>query len=100
DSVTFKDLHKPNGHELNAFDWARKSIQHAILRSRRRWNMYHPSVWARACGLSDTDVTEFSTHHDVICVRSGKVKGGYLIFGKIRLCAIHDEQGYGYIHVR
>ncbi|KAG9316392.1 hypothetical protein JVU11DRAFT_2425 [Chiua virens] len=57
-------------------------------------------MWSRAVGLSDTDLTNFTIERDLVQVRSGLVSYGTIIFGKIRIPAVNDELGRGYIHVR
>lgn len=56
-------------------------------------------MWARAKGLSDDELTSFS-RDDLVQVRNGQASYGHVIFGKLRLPAINDKQGEGFIHVR
>jgi hypothetical protein len=57
-------------------------------------------MWSRAVGLSDAELTDFTIEQDLIEVRSGAVSYGAIILGKIRIPAVNDELGLGYVHVR
>jgi len=56
-------------------------------------------MWARAARLSDDELTSFS-RDDLVLVRNGQASYGHIIFGKLRLPAVHDALGEGYIHIR
>jgi len=45
-------------------------------------------------------IGSFPSQNDLVEVRSGATSYGTIIFGKIRLPAVKDEQGEGYVHVR
>jgi hypothetical protein len=57
-------------------------------------------MWSRATGLSDEQLTNFNPENDLILVRSGATPYGTIIFGKIRLPAVKDDEGEGFVHVR
>ena len=59
-----------------------------------------PRMWSRAAGVSDHDLTNFDIKKDLVEVRAGPTTYGVIILGKIRLPAIKDDLGEGYIHVR
>jgi hypothetical protein len=56
-------------------------------------------MWARAAGLSDDELTSFS-RDDFVQIRNGQASYGHVIFGKLRLPAVNDKLGEGFIHVR
>jgi hypothetical protein len=56
-------------------------------------------MWARATGLSDDELTSFS-RDDLVQARNGQASYGHIIFGKLRLPAVNDALGEGFIHVR
>lgn len=57
-------------------------------------------MWSRAAGLSDAELTHFTIEQDLVQVRSGSVSYGTIILGKIRIPAVNDELGKGYLYVR
>lgn len=57
-------------------------------------------MWSRAAGLSDAQLTHFTIEHDLVQVCSGVVSYGTIILGKIKIPAVKDELGSGYVHVR
>ncbi|KAG1716415.1 hypothetical protein ID866_767 [Astraeus odoratus] len=57
-------------------------------------------MWSRANGLSDEELTSFTVEDDLVEIRTGAVSYGTLIFGKVRIPAVRDELGEGFIHVR
>ena len=57
-------------------------------------------MWSRAAGVSDKALTNFDISKDLVAVRAGQTTYGVIILGKIRLPAINDDQGEGFIHVR
>ncbi|OAX41074.1 hypothetical protein K503DRAFT_713348 [Rhizopogon vinicolor AM-OR11-026] len=56
-------------------------------------------MWARAAGLSDDELTRFS-RDDLVQARNGQASYGHIIFGKLRLPAVYDQLGEGFIHIR
>lgn len=57
-------------------------------------------MWARARGLDDDALTSFVIEKDLVEVRAGSTAYGTIIFGKLRIPAISDSEGEGFIHVR
>lgn len=57
-------------------------------------------MWARAAGVSDHDLTAFEFERDLVAVRSASTSYGTIILGKLRIPAINDELGEGFVHVR
>ena len=57
-------------------------------------------MWARAAGLSDAELVGFDLQQDLVLCRSGPTSYGTIILGKIRVPAINDDEGEGFIHVR
>jgi hypothetical protein len=76
------------------------TIKHEILKSRHDWNKHEPRMWSRAAHLSDHELTHFDLKQDLVLVSSALSTYGTIILGKIRIPAINDDQGEGFIHVR
>jgi hypothetical protein len=57
-------------------------------------------MWARAAGISDHDLVNFDLKKDLVEVRAGPTAYGVIILGKIRLPAVNDDLGEGFVHVR
>lgn len=57
-------------------------------------------MWSRAAGLTDHALTDFTIKNDLILVRSAATSYGTIILGKIRIPAVNDDEGEGFIHVR
>lgn len=57
-------------------------------------------MWSRAAGISDEDLVAFNLRDDLVEVRSAPTSYGSIILGKIRIPAVRDEEGEGFIHVR
>jgi len=92
--------HKPHENAIEAFHHVRHHIDAAIKKSRHDWNIHEPKMWSRADGLSDEELTAFDLKKDLVLCRSGATSYGTIIFGKIRIPAVHDEEGEGFVHVR
>jgi len=75
-------------------------IKGEILISRNRWDHHEPRMWTRAARLSDGELTKFSLSEDLVLVSSAATAYGTIILGKIRIPAINDDQGEGFVHVR
>ena len=75
-------------------------IKKAIIHSRRDWDKHEPRMWARASGLSDDELANFNIRHDLVLIRSAPTSYGTIVLGKIRLPAVNDQQGDGFVHVR
>jgi len=91
--------HPPHENAIAAFKHVLHDIHAAVIKSRHEWDQHEPKMWARASALSDHQLAGF-TEHDVVEIRSGKVSYGTIIFGKIRIPAVKDEDGEGFIFVR
>lgn len=57
-------------------------------------------MWERAAGLSDAELVAFSVEKDLVECRSAPTSYGTVILGKVRIPAVNDEEGEGYVHVR
>ncbi|KAK0241817.1 hypothetical protein EDD85DRAFT_416963 [Armillaria nabsnona] len=100
EELVFNDPHSPHPNALLAFGKVLGRIKFEILKSRKDWDKHEPKMWSRAHGVSDDDLTAFNLEEDLVLVRSAPTSYGTIILGKIRLPAINDDQGEGYIHVR
>lgn len=57
-------------------------------------------MWARANGVSDAELAKFEFAQDLVAVRAAPTSYGTVILGKLRLPAVRDELGEGFVHVR
>lgn len=57
-------------------------------------------MWSRAAGLTDAELVSFTVENDLVECRSAPTSYGTIILGKIRLPAVKDEEGAGFVHVR
>ncbi|KIJ67949.1 hypothetical protein HYDPIDRAFT_173679 [Hydnomerulius pinastri MD-312] len=96
--LTLNDPHKPHQNAIDAFKHVLHEIKHAIRESRRTYA--EPMMWSRAAGLSDHQLVDFEIEKDLVLVRAAVVSYGTIILGKIRIPAVNDELGEGYVHVR
>ncbi|KAI0719256.1 hypothetical protein C8T65DRAFT_52019 [Cerioporus squamosus] len=92
--------HAPTDKAIEAFEVVEHTIKSEILKSRHDWNKHEPRMWSRAEGVSDADLVAFSIRNNLVEIRSAPTSYGTIILGKIRLPAINDAEGEGYIHVR
>jgi len=99
EEVSFNEPHHPTQLAKEAFSVVLHRIKFEIIKSRKDWDLHEPKMWSRAAGLSDHELTNF-TVEDLTLVSSGLASYGTIIFGKIRIPAINDEEGAGYVHVR
>ncbi|CEL57871.1 hypothetical protein RSOLAG1IB_02615 [Rhizoctonia solani AG-1 IB] len=100
DTVNLSEPHPPTGRGLEAFNEVLPKIKQAVISSRRDWDNHEPRMWARASGLSDEQLTSFVIEDDLVEVRAGSTSYGTIVFGKIRIPGLKDEEGEGFIHVR
>ncbi|KAI6121473.1 hypothetical protein F5141DRAFT_1186693 [Pisolithus sp. B1] len=100
DQVSLTAPHAPHARAVEAFNFVLPEIKHAVIASRHDWDVHEPKMWSRAAGLSDEKLTTFTIEDDLVEIRTGVVSYGTIIFGKIRLPAVNDELGEGFIHVR
>lgn len=123
EEVILNAPHQPHPNSLEAFGHVLHDIKHAIIHSRRDWDKHEPKMWSRASGISDQELVDFTLEvrlkaqrlmsllivpadctiylqKDLVVVRSAPVSYGTVILGKIRIPAIDDDEGEGFIHVR
>ncbi|CAE6464893.1 unnamed protein product [Rhizoctonia solani] len=100
DTVSLSEPHPPTGRGLEAFNEVLPKIKLAVINSRRDWDNHEPRMWARANSLSDEQLTSFVIENDLVEVRAGSTSYGTIVFGKIRIPGLKDEEGEGFIHVR
>jgi len=100
EEVSLNAPHPPHRNAVEAFDHVLRQIKHEILHSRHDWDKHEPRMWSRAASLTDAQLTHFTIEQDLVQVRSGAVSYGTIILGKIRIPAVNDELGPGYVHVR
>ncbi|KAI0675318.1 hypothetical protein C8Q78DRAFT_1011710 [Trametes maxima] len=92
--------HAPTEKAFEAFEVVERTIKTEILKSRRDWDKHEPRMWSRASSISDDDLVAFTIRGDLVECRSAPTSYGTIILGKIRLPAVRDEEGEGFIHVR
>ncbi|KAG6903079.1 hypothetical protein C0995_006266 [Termitomyces sp. Mi166 len=100
ETVDLNDSHLPHANAIEAFTIVLPTIKNEILKSRHHWDKHEPRMWSRASDISDDDLVNFDVNVDLVKIRSGSTSYGTVIFGKIRIPAIYDEEGQGFIHVR
>ncbi|KAE9411243.1 hypothetical protein BT96DRAFT_930395 [Gymnopus androsaceus JB14] len=100
EEVVLNDPHHPKENSFQAFHHVIHDIKHNILHNRREWDKHEPRMWSRASGLTDHQLIDFTIEKDLVLVRSAPVSYGTIILGKIRIPAINDEEGEGFVHVR
>ncbi|KAI5123699.1 hypothetical protein M0805_001725 [Coniferiporia weirii] len=98
--VELNEPHPPHPNAIEAFEVVEHAIKAAILKSRHHWDAHEPRMWARAAGLSNEQLVDFSIAKDLVLVRSGPTAYGTIIFGKLRIPAVNDDEGAGFVHVR
>ena len=85
---------------IEAFNAVVHDIKAEIIKSRHHWDKHEPKMWSRAAGLSDHELIDFTIEKDLVEVRSAPTSYGTIILGKIRIPAVQDEEGSGFVHVR
>ncbi|KAF8609537.1 hypothetical protein BDV93DRAFT_485184 [Ceratobasidium sp. AG-I] len=100
DTVTLNPPHPPQQRAIEAFNEVLPKIKLAIISSRLDWNNHEPRMWSRASGLDDAALMNFVIEDDLVEVRAAGTAYGTIIFGKIRIPAINDSEGEGFVHVR
>ncbi|KAI0032233.1 hypothetical protein K488DRAFT_86035 [Vararia minispora EC-137] len=98
--VEFNAPHTPHPNAIEAFNVVLHTIKSEIVKSRHHWDKHEPKMWSRAQGLTDHQLTNFTVENDLVEVRSGPTSYGTIILGKIRIPAVNDELGEGFVHVR
>lgn len=100
EQITLNDPHPPQANAIEAFNILLPTIKAEIVKSRHHWDKHEPRMWRRASGLDDKHLVSFKIEEDLVEIRSAPTSYGTIIFGKIRLPAVNDEEGEGFIHVR
>jgi len=100
EEVVLNAAHPPKENSFEAFGHVVHDIKHHILHNRREWDKHEPRMWGRASNLTDHQLIEFTLEKDLVLVRSAPVSYGTIILGKIRIPAINDDEGEGFVHVR
>ncbi|KAG9126977.1 hypothetical protein FRC07_001195 [Ceratobasidium sp. 392] len=90
ETVTLNAAHPPQGRAIEAFNEVLPKIKLAVISSRHDWDNHEPRMWSRASGLSDPELSGFVIENDLVEVRA--------VIGKIRIPAINDSEGEGFIH--
>ena len=85
---------------MEAFGVVEKQIKAEIVKSRHHWDKHEPKMWSRAAGISDHDLVDFDFEKDLVEIRSAIVSYGTIVLGKLRLPAVDDAEGEGFVHVR
>ncbi|KAF8497640.1 hypothetical protein JB92DRAFT_2745419, partial [Gautieria morchelliformis] len=90
----------PHPSAIEAFTHVLHQIKSEILKSRHHWDKHEPKMWSRASSLSDHDLVNFDLANDLLQVRAGLTTYGTILLGKLRIPAVNDAEGEGFIHVR
>jgi hypothetical protein len=100
EQLTFNKPHVPHPNALSAYHTVQHQIKAALVKSRHDWNKHEPRMWARTAHLSDDQLAGFHLEKDLVLVSSAVASYGTIILGKIRIPAVNDDLGEGFIHVR
>ncbi|KAG8721608.1 hypothetical protein FRC08_011798 [Ceratobasidium sp. 394] len=100
ETVVLNPPHPPQERAIEAFNEVLPKIKLAIISSRHDWDNHEPRMWSRASGLTDPELSNFVIENDLVEVRAGATSYGTIILGKIRIPAINDSEGEGFVHVR
>ncbi|KAJ8509074.1 hypothetical protein ONZ45_g8721 [Pleurotus djamor] len=100
EQINWNEPHPPRENAIEAFNVVLPTIKEEIIKSRRHWDQHEPKMWSRASGLSNEELVAFTMENDLVEVRSGPTSYGTIILGKIRIPAVNDEEGEGFVHVR
>jgi hypothetical protein len=98
--VDLNPPHRPHPNAIEAFNSLLHTIKTEIVKSRQHWDMHEPRMYARAASLSDHKLTTFTIEEDLVEVRSASTSYGTIIFGKLRIPLVKDDEGEGFIHIR
>ena len=98
--LSFNAPHPPTEKAIEAFNVVLHDIKIEILKSRNHWDLHEPKMWSRAAGLSDTELVAFTIETDLVECRSAPTSYGTIILGKVKLPAVQDAEGAGFVHVR
>ncbi|CEH12236.1 hypothetical protein CBOM_00231 [Ceraceosorus bombacis] len=97
EDVQLSEEHAPQERAIDAFTRLEPKIKQELLKSRAHWDAHEPRMYSKVSGVSDEDLSSFSSSKDLVAVRAGAVSYGTIIFGKIRLAKAGND---AYIHVR
>ena len=98
--LNFNAPHAPRQNAIEAFNVILPKIKSEIVKSRLHWDQHEPKMWSRAAGLDNRELTAFTIEQDLVEVRSAATTYGNVILGKVRIPAVRDDEGEGFIHVR
>jgi hypothetical protein len=100
EQLNFNDAHAPKENALEAFTLVLPKIKYELIKSRHDWDAHEPRMYSRLQGISDEEFTSFDLTKDLVQVRSASTTYGQIVLGKIRIPAVRDAQGEGFVHVR
>ncbi|KAF8578701.1 hypothetical protein K439DRAFT_1621102 [Ramaria rubella] len=100
ETVVFNEPHAPHPSAIEAFSVVLTEIKSAIVQSRHDWDKHEPAMWSRAHGLSNHQLTQFTLAEDLVEVRAGATAYGTILLGKLRIPAVKDSEGEGFLHIR
>ncbi|EGN99812.1 hypothetical protein SERLA73DRAFT_180029 [Serpula lacrymans var. lacrymans S7.3] len=100
EEVNLVAAHAPHEKAIEAFNHVLHTIKHDLIKTRHDWDKHDPRTFLRVKDLSDAQLTHFSVENDLIEIRTGAVSYGTIILGKIRIPAVNDAEGQGFVHVR
>jgi hypothetical protein len=100
EQLYFNEPHAPKPNAIDAFEALFPTLKAEIVKSRHHWDQHEPRMWVRACSLSDNELIAFNVAEDLVEVRSAATSYGTIILGKLRLPAVNDDEGEGFVHVR
>ncbi|KAL8277674.1 hypothetical protein RQP46_009947 [Phenoliferia psychrophenolica] len=101
-TVVLNEEHAPHPSALEAFGQVEHHIKFELVKLRHQWNKHEPRMFQRAPvdTVSDEKLADWDLKKDLVSIRSGPTSYGTILIGKLRLPAVHDAQGEGFIHVR
>lgn len=100
EEIVLNAPHTPTTKAIEAFNVVLHDIKTEIVKSRHHWNQHEPKMWSRVADLSDAELVQFTIERDLVECRSAPTSYGTVILGKIRVPAVSDDDGEGFIHVR
>lgn len=57
-------------------------------------------MWSRAADVPDAALVGFELARDLVAVRAAPTSYGTILLGSIRIPAVRDAEGEGFVHVR
>ncbi|KAI0785624.1 hypothetical protein C8Q75DRAFT_800039 [Abortiporus biennis] len=100
EEITLNEPHAPTEKAIEAFNVVVHTIKSEIIKSRHHWDAHEPKMWSRASRITDSQLVGFTIEDDLVEIRSSPTSYGTVILGKIRIPAVNDDEGEGFIHVR